>query len=124
MEAAWAAGFFDGEGSTFARKQKLKYQTKLYPAMTIGQQSDDEWDDYAPEVLTRYRAAVGCGGINGPSFYPNSKRGIWHYHCRGLDDVKKALTILWPYLSSIKREQAITAFEKCGIDLGLEAHVA
>jgi hypothetical protein len=95
-ELAWAAGFFDGEGSTIldarpGRKVSLKVQV----AQT------------EPTVLERFRKAVGVGNINGP-YRRNevNQADYWQFRVQGAGalDVLKAL---WPFLSYAKRDQAL-----------------
>jgi len=49
VELAWSAGFFDGEGSTFATGDRLH--------MSIGQRH--------PAVLERFVSAIGVGRVRG-----------------------------------------------------------
>lgn len=89
-ELAWAAGFFDGEGSTsMIRKNGI--------ILAICQNH--------VEVLERFQQAVDAGTIYGP--YPMKATGNlrWQF----LASTKVAIVVLgklWPYLSSEKRNQA------------------
>lgn len=96
VELAWAAGFFDGEGSTSLAEGRK-------PKLTIAQKY--------PECLERFRLAVGTGSIHGP-YYPPSNDGhqIYRFQIQRGQDVLDVLHKLWPYLSVHKKEQA----EKCG----------
>lgn len=88
-ELAWAAGFFDGEGSVhFAGASNLCY-------VSVGQK------DRRP--LQRFRDAVDVGNINGP--YSNA-RGSWYHWSVGGRKAARVLKLLWPYLSEPKREKA------------------
>ena len=102
---AWAAGFFDGEGSTFLRKQQLKSRTALYAAMTIGQQVDNNLDE-CPETLVRFHKTVQAGHLYGPCYYTSSRKGQWYWSARGRQDVEKVLSIIGLWLGTVKREQA------------------
>lgn len=93
-ELAWAAGFFDGEGSSYAT-QTSTTRKKSYIHMTISQKGR--------ETLDRFHAAVGAGTVTGPN-----KRGLyrWQVQSRAVHDVKDKL---WPYLCNAKREQWLAA---------------
>ena len=89
-ELAWAAGFFDGEGSTVC--QSIKDGRYL----RVGLPQKER------EPLDRFQRAVGGGSVNGPY------RGVYNYSACG----QKALAVLgqlWPYLCTTKRVQALTA---------------
>jgi hypothetical protein len=92
MELAWAAGFFDGEG-TFAF-----YKSGRFVASVM--QTD-------PEVLVRFRDAIGIGSLFGP--YKTTglgKKPIYQYRSNGAAVAQQIVALLWPYLCSIKQEQA------------------
>ena len=95
QELAWAAGFFDGEGSTsYSNKKTL-------PCIAIGQAD--------PFVLERFRAAVGgVGCVFGP--YKRRKnptwKDQWNYHAGKFEEVQAIIAVLWKWLSPLKREQA------------------
>ena len=96
-ELAWAAGFFDGEGSTskaYATNDKTKYtKTRL----SVPQKY--------PECLHRFQNALGGLGC----IYHRRCDGMHFLSIQNLKGVDTALNLLWPYLSSIKREQATKA---------------
>lgn len=97
-ELAWAAGFFDGEGCTT--------QCRWSPTIYVSQNDR--------EVLDRFQAAVGLGKVRGPyrrsksSYKPESPRYIFHTSGATTAEVLK---LLWPFLSRVKKEQAIKVFE-------------
>ena len=96
-ELAWAAGFFDGEGSTSILKaQRDKYS---YIRISISQKY--------PECLERFQRAIGFGKI-----YKANKRNIYSWDCYKQSDVQIAFSKIEPYLSSIKIKQFYTALEK------------
>lgn len=96
-ELAWAAGFFDGEGSVFYRGRKRREL-----ALTVAQA------DRRP--LDRFAAAVGVGAVRGP-YKQRYKNGKPYYvfsvsaHTR----VQAIIALLWKFLSEPKREQARAA---------------
>jgi hypothetical protein len=93
-EIAWAAGFFDGEGTTSYLKTKRDKYT--YICMSVSQKD--------PTLLYKFQCIVGGYG----KVYHN-KRGISSWDCFRQEDVPKVLDKLWPYLSDIKRAQALKA---------------
>lgn len=107
IELAWAAGFFDGEGSTYFQirtQQKGRQRQYGYLAAAVHQTHR--------EVLDRFQEAVGLGIVYGP--YKQKKaqwNDFWRYIAHG-DEADAVLKLLWPYLGSVKRDQALEAFEK------------
>ena len=99
-EIAWAAGFFDGEGSTIARSFKTRPGYRQL-AMSVPQAGDGS----VPRVLMRFKHAMGgMGTISGPN-----GDGIYAWRVLGRDQVHAALRALWPFLGDVKRDQAATA---------------
>jgi hypothetical protein len=96
-ELAWAAGFFDGEGSTlYTSTQKGRYHLRVMV-----------WQkDQRP--LHRFQAALELGSIYGP-YIKQKDMSVWVVSCAKAEE---ALEKLWPYLSEPKREQAISALER------------
>jgi len=107
-EKAWAAGFFDGEGSTtFQLRCQLprgKGQLKI---------SVTQAGEFARELLIRFQSAVGnLGHIcfvtdNRPN---HQKCQRWYTGDRS--DVCLIMQYLWPYLGPVKRRQFLAAMEK------------
>jgi hypothetical protein len=99
-ELAWAAGFFDGEGSCCIANGGSKWPSLR---LSIGQR--DDW------VLHRFRKAVGLGHINGP--YERKTGGaLWFYRCQAHEEVLQVLLQLWPYLSPRKKEQVAKCYKE------------
>ena len=95
-ELAWAAGFFDGEGHT--RGKPGANNTKCCE-LQVGQKTT--------ECLSRLMKAVGgVGTIGGPY---HRKYPVYFWYLTRTSDVDKTLTLLWPYLSSAKKNQATCA---------------
>lgn len=92
-ELAWAAGFFDGEGSTSI--SKIKGWMRLL--IQIGQ--------CEVTTLMRFQKAIGCGTINGP-YQVKEYKPIWRLSVRGYEAGVKTLELLWPFLSEPKKLQA------------------
>jgi len=99
VELAWAAGFFDGEGSTFVLG-KLKH-----PKISITQAPDPP-DGKPPAVLDRFYRAVGeIGNVEGP-YQEKTGELKWFYVANGHEMVQAVITLLWTRLGTVKREQA------------------
>lgn len=103
-EVAWAAGFFDGEGSVFLNKSG-KGHARLDIAQT------------EPTVFERFKQAVIHGKLYGP--YSGCGKGknnkdYWRYTCCADAEVEAVLLKLWPYLSQPKKTKTIEVYD--GID--------
>lgn len=98
IELAWAAGFFDGEGTVSQTTAKGTH--KRYLIVRLAQ------TDRRP--LERFAAAVGHGRVNGP--YTHTKgEGRWsdfYTWQAGGSKAEMVLAKLDPFLSAPKREQA------------------
>lgn len=94
-EAAWAAGFFDGEGctsffSTAAPDERAGRRNHIKVTIT---QNDRE-------VLDRFLAVVGIGAI-----YAAPKYHRFSYQAQGYEKARTVIRVIWPYLGRLKREQ-------------------
>lgn len=88
-ERAWAAGFFDGEGTTFVNNTL---------ALTVAQK------DQRP--LFRFQVAMGgLGQVRGPY---REKCPISRFQSYG-GDAQRCLMLIWPYLCEPKKHQGMTA---------------
>lgn len=108
---AWAGGFFDGEGSTSITKNNNKYSNK-HIRISIRQASANG----VPETLIRFKKIVGgIGNITKVGSYHYNKNWTpsYDYSCYTKVNVNSILSLLWPHLGDIKRQQAI----KCGFQL-------
>jgi hypothetical protein len=104
LQIAWAAGFFDGEGSTIAYFPNKKKSRYLRLQATVPQGGHSE----APEVLHRFQAAMlGMGKIVGPNDF-----GIYVWKTRGFEETQAAIALLWRYLGPVKRAQATAAIRE------------
>lgn len=93
-EIMWAAGFFDGEGCFYLHRNR-------YGRINISQSH--------PEVLERFRDAVGVGYVLGP--YEKRTCQMWHYQCTNSVEVKHVVDLLYPHLGSLKRADADRVFK-------------
>ena len=103
-EIAWAAGFFDGEGSTSIHTDKRPHKGGRCIRLHINQV------DRRP--LDRWVAAVGIGRVTGPYLAPAHRKSEANHpqYAVALFRIaaEDALRIMWPYLSEPKKEQAET----------------
>jgi len=96
---AWAAGFFDGEGSTIARRDRRRlgyYQLEI----SVPQKGIDG----IPEVVHKFqRAMLGMGSVR------PEVDSMYKWRARGRIAVPLCLALLWPWLGPVKRAQAMSA---------------
>lgn len=99
---AWAAGFFDGEGSTILRTDSRR--RGYHQLESSVPQSDPNG---TPEVLIKFqRAMLGIGRIS-------KEAGAMHkWIVAGRMETQIALALLWPWLGIVKREQARAAMDQ------------
>ena len=110
-ELAWAAGFYDGEGSTglnkyttVGKKGKRRGYWKRYPTMTIAQTGNGE-------ELHRFNFAVGnIGKVYGPygpyGTNKQNKQSYFQFHVNGFEKVQAVTAVLWKFMCSAKRNQS------------------
>ena len=103
LELAWAAGFYDGEGSTFAHVQRPgigRRNSSGYVAIKISISQTDR------RPLDRFLNAVKLGYVNGPYEVAAPKKGKAAYLYRASGkEAEEVLELLSPYLSDPKCEQ-------------------
>lgn len=110
-ELAWAAGLFDGEGSTSVSRRggALRIDGTPYRrvVVTVGQSAAVG----APEVLVRFRKAVlGLGAVHGPyGPHGRSRLPMWHFQATKWEEAQAIIALLWKFLSPPKRAQAVVA---------------
>ncbi len=101
---AWAAGLFEGDGSTCLAKHRT-HEGHVTADVSITQASSCG----LPEVLTRFKMVMG--GV-GRTYGPYAGRGhgepIYRYKALRFDDADHVLRSLWPWLGSTKRVQAMS----------------
>lgn len=99
-ELAWAAGLFDGEGSTIARRESARPRYRQLE-VTVPQSGRDG----LPQVLSRFQKAVlGLG-----TFDPPNDESVHRWRARGFEDGQATIALLWRFLSRAKRAQATVA---------------
>ena len=105
IELAWAAGFYDGEGSVSCTANNGNPYTRVQ--MSIGQKNDAEGN--VCETLRRFLTAVGIGKIYAKSVTGKEINMSQYQVCRRIE-VESVLLALWPYISEVKKVQAKAAF--------------
>ena len=112
LERAWAAGFFDGDG--WAGAGGGPGRRTRQPAARINQASGSG----LPEVLSRFRAAVGgAGRVGGPQTIDRRlPLDWWVASSRG--DVECVLQAIGPWLCNVKKAQFAVALGLPTIELG------
>ncbi len=99
---AWAAGFFDGEGTTFAHadKRRLNYRQLDVSVPQAGRGG-------VPEVLLKFqRAMLGMGMIY------LDRHGLYKWRAGGRVGAELSLALMWPFLRTVKRAQALDAMDR------------
>lgn len=104
-ETAWAAGFFDGEGSVHvAHSTPSRVSGKLlhYPQVSVSQSGE-----YGGEILHRFNEALlGVGKVYGPK-PPGKNQRLERYlwEASGIDKTKAIYELLRPFLSTPKKDK-------------------
>lgn len=97
---AWAAGFFDGEGNVNAY---LKKGTNWY-VIQLG------ITQIHRDTLERFQECIGgLGTIYGPYYTKTGKSGQYTLKIRNINNITLALSYMWPWLTPVKKEQALHA---------------
>lgn len=110
QELAWAAGVFDGEGTaatTVDRRGRgyLRVNLSVYQAGGI---------EEPPQLLQRFKEAVGVGYINGPQTRPTGfrRKPMWAFSVQNIKDFKIVAAKLRPWLSDVKIVQLDAVLER------------
>lgn len=104
---AWAAGLFDGDGSTCFERHG-SHAGYVRADMSITQSSRDG----RPEVLVRFHEILGLGRINGPYGGSPAWEPVYRWKAHRLVDVETVARSLWPWLGTVKRVQAAIVIGK------------
>lgn len=99
-ELAWATGLFEGEGCISSKG--APYHA---PSLCVTQRDR--------QVLDRFVAAIGEGKVYGP--YTNKilpSRPFHRVRMEGAKKIHRTLAKMWVYLGSVKRRQAIAAYDR------------
>jgi len=96
---AWAGGFFDGEGSTFARRDTAR---PGYRQLNVVVPQSGGF--VVPDVLTRFDEALpGLGQIGRPSL------GMFYWRATDYTRAHATIDALRPWIGKVKRDQAKAA---------------
>ena len=96
-ELAWAAGFFDGEGSTIVHTDESR---PLYLRLEVA--VPQAGHDGLPAVLLRFQRAVGgLGRVVGPE-----RDDLYKFMSSGRLEALAIVALLWDQLGQVKRAQA------------------
>jgi hypothetical protein len=109
-ELAWAAGFFDGEGSIHLGPAYPGKTNRKCPRIGIGQSGE-----HAPALLKRFQDAVGgLGSIGGPYEKYGDKAfnrlPRYQFAAGGFPSVQAITAMLWPFLGPAKRDKIKQVF--------------
>ena len=110
---AWAAGFFDGEGCTLFKASMRASNGRMYGSASLQIAQCGNLEKY-PEVLEKFNEAIGgLGHQYGPYNKKSANQPYYQLHVIGFEKVQAVVAMLWPWLCSIKRQQAKKALETC-----------
>jgi len=102
---AWAAGLYDGEGSTYLTNHRTHLGYRNAEArITQGSVGG------SPEVLRRFLTVVEVGRLYGPYRQVIGHQDVYRWNGSARSDVEKCLSALWPWLGPVKRAQAEAVF--------------
>lgn len=108
-ELAWAAGYFDGEGSTYVNRRKgVKHYGRENPSITTVTTPCMSVCQVDRRTLDRFVSAIESTRKIGGPYKPKteSSNPYFKWSLEGRPSVCATLTLLWPYLSDPKKEQA------------------
>ena len=94
-ELAWAAGFFEGEGSVSIQRDKRRPHHPGYPVAQIS--NTDK------EILDRFSLIIGVGSITGPKIRGTNKP-IWFWQATA-SNFYVAVEMLYPRLGTRRRSR-------------------
>jgi hypothetical protein len=104
-QAAWAAGFFDGEGTIglVGRPGQPGAAMSIQQASSCG----------VPETLERFREIVRAGSITGPRMVasPWSRLPQYRWQVGRFVEIERVVAMLYPYGDIVKREQMTRCLE-------------
>lgn len=101
IDLAWAAGFYEGEGSCCCTYNNGKKYNRIQ--ITLAQNNDG---DSPAETLIRFRKIMGCG-------YLYKKTDKQHqFVAQSANDVLECINTLWDYIGTKKKEQITKCMNK------------
>jgi hypothetical protein len=108
-EVAWAAGLFEGEGSTVFNRQRSG--GKPYVQLTLSMTDLD--------VLQRLNRLLG-GRVNGPYQWGEKRKPIWRWQMTGQGEVDRVVCLLFPWLGARRQWQVRNVYLRAGRGLPFE----
>src|SRR5262249_39921668 len=88
----WAAGLYDGEGSTYLTKHRTHPGYRVAEArVTQGSRGGP------PEVLKRFATVVEVGGLYGPYRQRGANLDVYRWNTSARANVEHAMAVLWPW---------------------------
>lgn len=99
-EIGWAAGLFDGEGSTCLLKHRS------HDGYFVGEVSVTQGGVEVPEVLERFHTVVRVGRVYGPMEQEGASGHVYRWKTGARLAIESAIALLWPWLGAVKRAQA------------------
>ena len=102
-ELAWAAGFFDGEGTTHVNSKAFERDGVIkgpYLQLYLSVEQVGEW------CLFRFKHAVGGLGTIYPVKPWNGHQPKHRWQVSSFEGSQAVLAMLWPFWTSVKRTQA------------------
>lgn len=109
LDRAWAAGLFDGEGSTslFRSAYNREGKARLYARCQLGQKD--------PGVLLKFHSIVKVGSIRERVM---NLAPFYDWTCQAMLDVGIVENLLWPHLGEVKRNQLRRTIEATTLHSG------
>lgn len=98
-ELAWAAGFYDGEGSTSYGTHKGGSRPYIIPSASVSQKN--------ATTLERFQRAVGG---RGRIYERRNRPGMFQWETSRWVEARDVVNLLWPWLCEPKRQQAAAVF--------------
>ena len=89
-EVAWAAGFFEGEGTITSSGGRLVARL----------------NNTDSEPVYQFAKIVGFGEVYGPYQYGERRKPFWVWHSEEYDALE-VIQLLWPWLSARRHGQAL-----------------
>ena len=98
-DLAWAAGFFDGEGTGYSEGSPTR---RHRPTIAISQSGEA-----GKKTLARFQKAIGgLGKVYGPYKPSQTQKQIRYYwQARTFETTQAIMAMLWCFLGDVKRDQ-------------------
>jgi hypothetical protein len=105
-DIAWAAGFFEGEGSTYLAFKEYANGSKLYfPRLKISQNADIVFEEFYSDVLERFQKIYPQGYVHGPYTGRTNRSPYFSYTVNKFEGVQYIMSSMWTFLGHVKRNQ-------------------